>query len=144
MILKVQRLSDKAVIPEIQTEGSAGYDLCACTDEIIRIKPGEAELIKTGIAVEIPEGCAGMVFSRSGMGVKHGIHLANAVGVIDSDYRGELMAALRNSGKEDYEIHPGDRIAQLIIMPVFTPRIEEAVQLSETERGMKGFGSTGK
>lgn len=143
-MLKVMKLKKNAPIPERKTSGSAGYDLCACIDKEIIIKTGKTAIISTGIAVEIPQGYAGMIFTRSGLGIKHGIHVTNGVGVIDSDYRGEIMVGLRNLGEEDYVILPNERIAQLVLMPIFTPEIEEVENLSETIRGNGGFGSTGK
>lgn len=144
MTLKIKRLRDSAVIPQRATDGSAGYDLCACTSENITIAPGETKLIPTGIALQLPEGTVGLVFGRSGLGIKHGIVPANAVGVIDSDYRGEVSVGLINHSKETYTIGSGERIAQLVITPVLTPDIEEAGELSQTGRGEGGFGSTGK
>ena len=141
--LKVKRLKETAVLPERKTEGSAGYDLHACIATPFTIEPGELVMLPTGLAMEIPQGCAGMIFTRSGLGVKHGIAVSNGVGVIDSDYRGEVHVGLRNSGKVAYTVEPGERIAQLIVMPVCTPELLETDTLSETERGEGGFGSTG-
>jgi len=143
-VLKFKRLREDAVLPERKTAGSAGYDLCACIAGEFTIEPGELALFPTGLAAEIPEGCAGMIFTRSGLGVKHGVAVSNGVGVIDSDYRGEIHVGLRNSGKIPYTIRPGERIAQLIVMPVCLPVVEEAEELSETQRGAGGFGSTGQ
>lgn len=143
-MLKIMKLKDTAVIPERKTPGSAGYDLCACIAVPFVLQPQDFVVIPTGLAVEIPEGYAGMIFTRSGLGVKHGIHVANGVGVIDSDYRGEIHVGLRNLGKVPYTISPDERIAQLILMPVFLPEIEEIFSLTETQRGTGGFGSTGK
>ncbi len=143
-VLRIKRLREAAVLPERKTPGSAGYDLCACIAGEFTIEPGELAIFPTGLAAEIPQGCAGMIFTRSGLGVKHGIAVANGVGVIDSDYRGEIHVGLRNSSKTAYTIQPGERIAQLIIMPVCLPAVEEAVELSGTQRGENGFGSTGR
>lgn len=143
-MLKIMKLRDAAVIPERKTVGSAGYDLCACIDKPLTVEYGDMVVIPTGLAMEIPEGYAGMIYTRSGLGVKFGLHVSNGVGVIDSDYRGEIHVGLRHSGKEPYTISPNDRIAQLILMPVFTPQVEEIFALTETERGGGGFGSTGK
>ncbi len=142
-VLKIKRLREDAVLPERKTAGSAGYDLCACIAGEFTIEPGELVILPTGLAAEIPEGCAGMIFTRSGLGVKHGITVSNGVGIIDSDYRGEIHVGLRNSSRIPYTVQPGDRIAQLIVVPVCLPVVEEAQELSETQRGAGGFGSTG-
>ncbi len=144
MKLKLMKLKAEAVIPERKTAGSAGYDLCACIAADFTINPGEMAIFPTGLAAEIPPGCAGMIFTRSGLGIKHGIRVTNGVGVIDSDYRGEIHVGLHNSSHEPYTVTPNERIAQLILMPVLTPEVEEVFKLSETERGEAGFGSTGK
>lgn len=143
-VLKLKRLREDAVLPERKTAGSAGYDLCACIAKAFTIEPGELVMLPTGLAAEIPLGCAGMIFTRSGLGVKHGIAVSNGVGVIDSDYRGEIHVGLRNSSRVPYTIQPGERIAQLIVMPVCLPRVEEVEELTETIRGTGGFGSTGQ
>ena len=144
MQMKVKKLRENAVLPECATKGSAGMDIYAATDEKISLKPGERVLIPSGFAAEIPEGTAGFIFTRSGLGIKHGIHVTNGVGVIDSDYRGEIHVGLHNLSSENYEILPGERIAQLIIMPYFAVDVIEAEELSKTERDKGGFGSTGK
>lgn len=144
MVMKWKRLHKEAQAPERQTPGSAGYDLCACIQEPVVLEPGDSFAFPTGLAAEIPAGCVGLVFTRSSMGVKHGITLPNSVGVIDSDYRGELVVPLQNYGKEPYAVQPGERVAQLIIVPVALPRLEEARELSSTQRGTGGFGSTGR
>lgn len=144
MKIKMLKVNTAAMIPERKTAGSAGYDLCACLAKDFTIQPGDLVVIPTGLAVEIPEGYAGMIYTRSGLGVKHGVHVSNGVGVIDSDYRGEMHVGLCNSSRVPYTVTPGERIAQLIIMPVVTPEIEEVAKLSETVRGEAGFGSTGK
>lgn len=141
--LKMKKFRETAVIPERKTDGSAGYDLCACIDAPYVLEAGETVLLSTGLGAEIPQGFAGMIFTRSGLGIKHGITVTNGVGVIDSDYRGEIHVGLRNSGKEAYTVMPNERIAQLVIMPVLLPEIEEVSELSQTERGSGGFGSTG-
>ena len=143
MKLKIKKLREEAVLPERKTPGSAGYDLCACIAGDFTIEPGELVILPTGLAAEIPEGCAGMIFTRSGLGVKHGIAVSNGVGVIDSDYRGEIHVGLRNNSQIAYTISPGERIAQLIVMPVCLPEVVEIEELSKTERGAGGFGSTG-
>ncbi len=144
MTLQIKRVRAEAALPERATRGSAGLDLRACTDEETCIMPGETAVLPTGLAVALPEGSVGLVFGRSGLGIRHGIVPANAVGVIDADYRGEIMVGLTNHSAEPYIIVPGDRIAQLVILPVLTPTVEEVDQLSETVRGAGGFGSTGK
>ena len=143
MKLKMKKLREEAVLPERKTPGSAGYDLCACIAGDFTIEPGELVILPTGLAAEIPEGCAGMIFTRSGLGVKHGIAVSNGVGVIDSDYRGEIHVGLRNNSQIAYTISPGERIAQLIVMPVCLPEVVEVEELSETERGTGGFGING-
>ena len=143
-VLRMKKLREGAVLPQRQTEGAAGYDLCACLEAPVTLQPGEGYPFPTGLAAEIPQGYAGMMFCRSGLGVKHGISLPNCVGVIDSDYRGELVVPLRNFGDGTYTIQPGERIAQLVIMPVLLPEIVEVEDLSQTQRGQGGFGSTGR
>ena len=143
--IKVKKLSEGAVLPKRATLGSAGYDLCACIDAPVRIMPNEIKKINTGIAIEIPENnIVGLVYARSGISSKFGIAPVNCVGVIDSDYRGELIVPLINHSEKEYIINPLDRIAQLVFTPVFTPDVIEADELSDTARGCGGFGSTGK
>lgn len=144
MTLQIKRVRAEAVLPERATQGSAGLDLRACTNDETCIMPGDTALLPTGLAVALPEGSVGLVFGRSGLGIRHGIVPANAVGVIDADYRGEILVGLTNHSAEPYIIVPGDRIAQLVIVPVLTPPIEEVINLSNTARGEGGFGSTGK
>lgn len=143
MVLKLMRVREGAIIPKQATAGSAGYDLCACIDAPQTIEPGERCVFTSGLAAEIPAGTAGFVFTRSGLGIKKGIHVTNGVGVIDSDYRGEIRIGLHNLSAEPYTVQPGERIAQMIIMPYFAPVIEEVTSLTETDRGAGGFGSTG-
>lgn len=143
-VLKVKKLKENAVIPKRQTAGSAGYDLHACIAADFTIMPGDLVIIPTGLAMEIPKGYAGMIYTRSGLGIKHGIHVSNGVGVIDSDYRGEVHVGLHNNSRNEYTISPGERIAQIIVTEVTGPEIEEVDVLSETERGKDGLGSTGK
>jgi len=146
MKLLIKKLNEKAIVPARQTQYSAGYDLCACTDEPIVIKAGETAKIHTGISAEI-EGTKDVVlliYARSSLATKFGIAPANCVGVVDWDYRGEIICALHNSSKEDYTINHGDRIAQMVVTPVFTPEVEVREILSDTTRGAGGFGSTGK
>lgn len=143
--LKFVKLSKDAVIPKRATGGSAGLDLCACAGKSILLKPGERALIHTGIAISLPKSdFVALIFARSGLAIKHGITLSNGVGVIDSDYRGEICVGLCNLSSEDYTINPGERIAQLVVMKVETPTPLEVTSLDETARGMGGFGSTGK
>ena len=143
MVLKLMRVREGAIIPKQATAGSAGYDLCACIDAPQTIEPGERCVFPSGLAAEIPAGTAGFVFTRSGLGIKKGIHVTNGVGVIDSDYRGEIQIGLHNLSAKPYTVQPGERIAQMIIMPYFAPVIEEVTSLTETDRGAGGFGSTG-
>ncbi len=134
----------EAKVPEYATPGSAGMDLCACIPEEITVKPGEIVKINTGIAIQIPHsGIGGFVFPRSGLASRHGITMANCVGVIDSDYTGELICPVINHGNREYTIKPGDRIAQIVFMPVINVKLQETDRLEDTERGAGGFGSTG-
>lgn len=143
--VKVKRLNDSAVLPKRATEGSAGADLYACINEPLTIAPGELVKIPTGIAIELESnGLAAFLFARSGLGVKHGITLSNSVGVVDSDYRGEICVGLCNVSSEPYTIQPNERVAQMVIMPVACADFVEAEELSNTVRGEGGFGSTGK
>lgn len=140
--LKVRKLHPKATLPTYGTNGAACFDIVT-TDTAV-LWPGKAKIFDTGLSVEVPEGHVMIVYSRSGHGFKHGLRLGNCTGVIDSDYRGELKIALRNDGTESVKIYAGDRIAQAMIVPVQQYAIVEAEQLSETERGDGGFGSTGR
>ena len=142
--LKIRKVSENAVIPKRATGGSAGLDLCACIDAPITLNGGETALIPTGLAIELPSAEYGaFVFARSGLAIKHGIGLLNAVGVIDSDYRGEIKVGVINQIGEAYTIEPGERVAQMVIMPVSMMPVEEVKTLGETDRGAGGFGSTG-
>ena len=140
----VKILRDGAKLPTYGTAGAAGADLYACVDAPVTIRPGETVFIPTGIALEVPEGCAGLVYARSGLACKRGLAPANKVGVIDSDYRGEWLIYLYNQASEPRVINPGDRVAQLVLLPVLTPTVVEADSLDETDRGAGGFGSTGQ
>ena len=142
--IKVKKLREGAHLPTYGTEFSAGADLYACLEEPVTIAPGETKKIPTGLAMEIPVGCAGLIYARSSLGTKKGLAPANKVGVVDSDYRGEFMIFLHNHGTEVQTIVHGDRVAQLLLTPVFTPGFVEADVLSDTVRGAGGFGSTGK
>lgn len=145
MVLKIKKLKENARIPKTATNGSAGMDLYACIDSAVTLAPGQLKIIPTGIAVELPDnGCAAFLYARSGLGVKHGICLSNGVGVIDSDYRGEICVGLCNVSDKPYVIEPFERVAQMVIAPVLTPDIEEVAELDDTDRGAGGFGSTGK
>jgi len=143
--IKIIKKSKNARIPAKATDGAAGYDLFACLKEKILLRVGEKFLVPTGIIISLERNFAGFIFPRSGLGVKYNITLSNSVGVIDSDYRGEILVSLSNLGRENYVISPGDRIAQLVIMPVFNDFIfKEVESLDSTERGRGAFGSTGK
>ncbi len=142
--INIRKLNENAVIPTYGSQFSAGADLYACTDSDIVIAPGQTVMIHTGIAMEIPEGYAGLVFARSGLATKKGLAPANKVGVIDSDYRGEIMVSLYNHGSEPQTVCNGERIAQLVITPFLTADFEPVNELSDTARGAGGFGSTGK
>ncbi len=142
--VKIKKLRENAVVPKRATEGSAGADLYACIDQPLTIAPGSLVMVPTGIALELPEtGLAAFLFARSGLGVKHGICLSNGVGVVDSDYRGEVCVGLCNVSDKEYTVQPLERIAQMVIMPVVCADFTEAEQLSDTARGSGGFGSTG-
>ena len=144
LTVRFQKLDDRAVAPAYGSASAAGADLYAVADAPITIDAGQTVLVHTGLAVEIPEGFVGLVCARSGLATKKGLAPANKVGVIDADYRGEFMVALHNHGKETRTVAHGERIAQLVITPVFTPGFQEVEELSDTTRGEGGFGSTGK
>lgn len=140
--INIKLLNEKAIVPTYGTEYSAGADLYACVGESIIIKSGETAFISTGISLEIPTGFVGLVYARSSLGCKNGIAPSNKVGVIDSDYRGELMVALHNHSKEDYIVKPNDRIAQIVFTPYLKGNFNVINELNNTERGTGGFGST--
>ena len=140
----VKKLNPKARLPVYGSEFAAGADLCACLEEPLNIAPGETVFVHTGLAMEIPVGYAGLVYARSGLASKRGLAPANKVGVVDSDYRGELMVALHNHGTAAQTIEDGERIAQLVITPYLTALFFETDDLSDTVRGAGGFGSTGR
>lgn len=142
--IRVKKLRSGAILPTYGSEESAGADLYACLDEPLTVAPGQTVWVPTGLAMELPAGYAGLVYSRSGMACKRGLAPANKVGVIDSDYRGEITVVLHNHGSETQSLSSGDRIAQLLITPVITPGFELTDDLSQTRRGKGGFGSTGK
>lgn len=143
--IQIKRLRENAVLPKRGSAGAAGMDLCACLEEPLTLEPGDLCKIPTGIAIALPnENCAAFVFARSGLGIKHGVCLSNGVGVVDSDYRGEIQVGLCNLGREAYTVQPGERIAQMVVLPVRLFPLEEVKTLDETERGSGGFGSTGR
>ena len=142
--VNIKKLNEKATIPTYGSEFSAGADLYALADEPITIAPHETVLVHTGVAMEIPTGYVGLVFARSGLATKRALAPANKVGVIDSDYRGEIMVALHNHGSEAKTIENGERIAQLVLVPYLTADFDEVDELSDTVRGEGGFGSTGR
>lgn len=139
----IKKLQKDAVIPTYGSQYAAGADLYACISEPITFEPGETVLVHTGIAMEIPEGYAGLIYARSGLATKKGLAPANKVGVIDADYRGEIMVALHNHNNVSVSIEPKERIAQLVITPYLTAHFTETDTLSDTVRGDGGFGSTG-
>ena len=143
MKLDIKKLKDNAIIPTFGTEYSAGADLYACIDENLVIKPGETKLIPTGLSMAIPEGYGGFIYARSSLASKRGLAPANKVGVVDADYRGEVMVALYNQSNEEQTIEVNERIAQLIIAPFLKVEFNEVDALDETVRGSGGFGSTG-
>ena len=142
--LNIKRLRENAKMPERQTEGSVGFDISACIEEAVIIPPGETRLIYTGIAIALEPSYAAFIYARSGLGVRHGIAPANCVGVIDSDYRGEIMVGLRNASDKPFTVNDGDRIAQMVIAKCELPEPVLCNDLDETSRGSGGFGSTGE
>ncbi|MCH5298535.1 MAG: dUTP diphosphatase [Ruminococcus sp.] len=145
MTVKVKKLRNSAKMPTRGTTGSAGMDLYACIDESVTIEPGGLKIIPTGIAIALPDSSvAAFLYARSGLGVKHGICLSNGVGVVDSDYRGEVCVGLCNVSDTPYTIEPQERIAQMVIAPVVMAELTETDDLGDTDRGEGGFGSTGK
>ena len=142
--VRVKLLREGAKLPTYGSAEAAGADLYACLEESVTIQPGQSVFIPTGIALEVPKGCAGLIFARSSMGAKRGLAPANKVGVIDSDYRGEIRVVLLNHGSVVQTVENGERIAQFLITPVLQPAYEQAEALSDTERNTGGFGSTGK
>lgn len=140
----VKKLNERAVLPSYATPESAGMDLYALLDEEINLLPGRRVTVPTGLSIQLPQGSAAFIYARSGLGIKHGIVPANCVGVIDSDYRGEIKVGLINQSDSPYTIRPFERIAQMVIAPVLKVQLIESDALNETERGEGGFGSTGK
>ena len=143
MKVRIQKLDENAILPTYGTEYSAGADLSALTDGSVEIAPHQTVLLHTGIAVEIPEGYCGLIFARSGLATKRGLAPANKVGVIDADYRGEVRVALHNQSELTATVENGERVAQLAIVPFLKAEFELADELSDTVRGVGGFGSTG-
>lgn len=141
--VSVKRLDPRAKLPAYGSADAAGADLYAVTDGPVTIAPGQTVLIHTGLALAIPQGYVGLVYARSGLATKQGLAPANKVGVIDADYRGELMVSLHNHSGEARTVDTGDRIAQLVIAPYLTAQFQEAEELDNTQRGSGGFGSTG-
>ncbi len=142
--IRVKKLHPNAVLPTYGSAEAAGADLYACLEESVTIEPGEIVWVPTGIALEVPKGCAGLVYARSSMGAKRGLAPANKVGVVDSDYRGEIKVVLLNHSNQTQTLQPGERVAQFVITPVLQPNYEEVEELTDTNRGTGGFGSTGK
>jgi len=142
--VRVKILKAGAKLPTYGSEQAAGADLYACLEAPLTIAPGETAFVPTGIALEVPMGCAGLIYARSGLACKRGLAPANKVGVVDSDYRGEIIVALHNHGAIPQIVESGERVAQFVITPVLTPAYEVAEELSDTARNQGGFGSTGK
>ena len=142
--IRVKILREGAKLPAYGTAEAAGADLCACIEEDLIIEPGMTAFVPTGFAMEVPKGCAGLIYARSGMACKRGLAPANKVGVVDSDYRGEILVALYNHGNVAQTVENGERVAQFVITPVLTPAYVIADCLSDTARNQGGFGSTGK
>ena len=144
MIVKFKKLNENAQAPAYGSVGAAGADLYALCENGITILPGETAFVHTGIAVELPEQTVGLVFARSGLACKRGLAPANKVGVIDADYRGEILVALYNQSKEAQTVENGERVAQLAVVPYLPCEFSECAELSDSARGAGGFGSTGK
>lgn len=142
--IRIKKLREDAKVPTYGSPYAAGADLYACLEEEQVVSPGQTVMIHTGIAMEIPEGYAGLIFARSGLASKRGLAPANKVGVVDSDYRGEFMIALHNHSDVPQTVLPGERIAQMVITPVLTAEFLQVEELEETQRGSGGFGSTGR
>ena len=142
--VRIKKLRENAVVPTYGSEFAAGADLYAAVEESVTIAPSETKLIPTGIAMEIPVGYAGFIYARSGLASKKGLAPANKVGVVDADYRGEVMVALHNHGTTEQTIEMGERIAQMVIAPFITANFIESETLEDTVRGAGGFGSTGR
>ena len=143
MKMRIKKLRENAFVPTYGSPESAGADLYACLESDVIIEPGKTVFIPTGLAMEVPKGYAGLIYARSSLGSKRGLAPANKVGVVDSDYRGEVMVALHNHGAAAQTIAHGERIAQLLVTPVLAPAFELCDDLTDTLRGQGGFGSTG-
>ena len=143
MKVNLKKLNENAVIPTYGSEYSAGADLYACIEQEVTILPGETKLIKTGLAIEVPVGYGAFIYARSGLASKRGLAPANKVGVVDADYRGEVMVALHNHSDNAQTVAVGERIAQMVIAPFLKAEFEVVDELSDTARGEGGFGSTG-
>ena len=143
-VLKIKRLPNNKILPEYKTEGAAGMDLCAAIEEAIELKPLERKLIPTGLKIELEHGYEAQIRPRSGLSIKHGITLINCIGTIDEDYRGEVCVPIVNISNEAYTIQPDERIAQMVIARAEQAKLEVVTELTDTERGEGGFGSTGK
>lgn len=141
--IRVKKLHPAAKLPTYGSTEAAGADLYACLEETVTIAPGESVFIPTGIAMEVPVGCAGLIYARSGLACKRGLAPANKVGVVDSDYRGQIVVVLHNHGKQEQTVANGERIAQMVITPVLTPPYMQVDELTDSDRGSGGFGSTG-
>lgn len=145
MELLLKKLSENAVLPQYATDGSAGMDLRACLDAPVTLEPGQRVAVPTGLAIALPgPEWVALIFARSGLALRHGLTLPNCVGVIDSDYRGEILVALTNLSDTPYAVQPGERVAQMVITPVARPTLVETDALPDTQRGAGGFGSTGR
>ncbi len=142
--VKIKKLKEDATVPKYGSDQAAGADLYACMEEAVTIEPGETFLVPTGVAMEIPEGYVGLIYARSGLATKAGLAPANKVGVIDSDYRGEIMVALHNHSTKPAAVSSEERVAQIVIAPYVAAAFEEVDELGSTDRGAGGFGSTGK
>ena len=141
--INIKKLNDEAILPTYGSEYAAGADLYACLDEPVMIRPHETVMIGTGLAMEIPEGYAGLIYPRSGMATKRHLAPANKIGVVDPDYRGEFLVAMHNHSEEAQTIEPSERIAQLVITPYITATFNEVEELTDTVRGERGFASSG-
>ena len=141
--IRVKKLSEKAMLPTYGSPEAAGADLYACLEDPVTVEPGETVFVPTGLAMEIPKGCAGLIYARSSLGSKRGLAPANKVGVIDSDYRGQVMVSLHNHSGQPQSVEPGERVAQMVFAPVYQAQFCEVDALQDTERGTGGFGSTG-
>lgn len=142
--IKIKRVTETAILPERKTDGSVGYDLCVDSDKPIEIQPHNSVIVSTGLAFEIPIGYAGCIYARSGISIKRNIRPSTCVSVIDSDYRGDVMLPMYNDSDEVQIVEPYERVAQLVLHKVWIPEVEVVEELSDTERGKKGFGSTGR